>query len=97
MIRRDRIQILTSRELRRLPKRFDPAATGDPRAFPGLTDTGFYFRQKRFERIRAFKIQAHLALADSENVAMRVGQSRNDCVTMEIDSLRCVKFLGSLV
>ena len=84
IIRRDFIQIISRRKLRRFPKRFDPAAAGAPFAPLGLRDTLFHFGDKIFARVCAFEIQGKFAFADSENVAMRISQTGYDGLAGEI-------------
>src|ERR1700682_1712864 len=80
--------------MRRTPRRFpeglDPAATDDPLATFGLIDARFYFCEKIFARVRAFEIQIHLALADSEDVAMRIGHSGHNGAATKIGHARFV-------
>src|SRR6266404_8828585 len=97
VIRRDFVEILSARKLRRLPESFDPAAARDPFTAFGLYDALSHFGDKIFERVRAFEIQTHLAFADSEDVAMRIGQAGHDRLAMKIDNLCGVKFLRVVV
>ena len=53
-----------------------------------FADAPANFHKKIFARVRAFEIQSHLALADSENVAMRIGHAGNDGRAMQIDDAR---------
>jgi len=55
--RRNFIQVMPSREPRRFPKRFDPAAPSNPFAAPGSHDALFHFRQKIFARVRASRFR----------------------------------------
>src|SRR6266699_5974559 len=87
IIRRNLVEVLARRELRRFPECLDPAAAGDPFAAFGLYDALSHFGEKISERVRAFEIEIHLALADSEDVAMRIGQAGHDRLAMKIDNL----------
>ena len=62
-----------------------------------MRDALFNFGEEIFPGVGAFEIQPHLALADSEDVAMRIGQPRHDRVAVKIDNLRGVKFLRLLI
>ena len=95
--RRNFIQIGACRELRRFPEGLDPAAAGDPFAGCGGGHAFLHFGEKIFERVRAFEIQTHLAFADFEDVAMRIGQAGHDRLAMKIDNLCSVKFLRLIV
>ena len=64
---------------------------------PGFVDASFHPRQKVFKRICTFQIQSHFALADSEDVAMRIGEAGHDRATAKIDNLRGMKFLRVFV
>ena len=82
----DCIEILLCWKLWRFPKCFDPAAASDPFAGRGLRDARFHFGEKIFARVRPFEIQIHLALANSENVAMRIGQAGHNRFAAQIDN-----------
>src|SRR5689334_18781376 len=97
LVGRDFVQILASRELRRFPKGFDPAATGDPFAGLGFGDALFHPRQEIVEGVGAFEIQSQLAFADSENMAMRISEAWDHGPAMEIHDLLGVKFPGFVV
>ncbi len=73
IIRRDLVEVLSRWKLGWFPKRFDPPPARDPFALFGLRNSLFNFRQKILKRVCPFEIQPHLALANSENVAMRIG------------------------
>src|SRR5216110_131914 len=94
---RDLVEVLAHRKLRRLPKRFDPSASGDPFAGARFADALFHPGQKVFKRICTFQVQSHFALADPENVAMRIGEAGHDRATAKIDSLGSMKFLRVFV
>jgi hypothetical protein len=68
-----------------LPERFDPAATGDPLAGPCLIHPRFNLGEKIFQGGNAFKIQVHLALAHTDEVIVRVRQSRQYRLVLQID------------
>ena len=55
-----------------------------------LRDPLLHFGEEIFARIGPFQIQSHLALANSENVAMRIGEAGHDCLAGEIDHARFV-------
>ena len=88
VVRRDLVEVIAGGELRRLPERLDPAAAGDP--FPALRfrDPLLHFREKIFERVCAFEVQRQLALADPEDVAMRIRQAGHDGFSREIYGAR---------
>ena len=85
IFRRDLVQVLAGRKRRRFPKRLDPTAAGDPFARFGLRDARFHFGEKIFARVGSLEIQFHLALADAEDVAMRIGQTGHDRCALQID------------
>ena len=87
------------RKQRRFPEGLDPAAVGDPFAGLSFCDALFHIREKIFPRVRPFEIQIHLALTNSEDVAMRIGHAGHDCVTAQIDNacFGSAKFCGVLV
>ena len=97
IIRRDFVELFARRKLRRFPKCFDPAAAGNPFAALGIGYPLLYFGEKLVKRVCPFEIQIHLALADSENVAMRVGQTGYDGFAGKIDDTGGVKFLRVVV
>jgi len=96
---RDLVEIGTGGKLWRFPESLDPAAPGDPFAALSLSDALLNFREKIPERVRAFEIQIHLPLADSEDVAMRISQARQNSVAVKIDNARSIaaKFVGVFV
>ena len=59
-----------------------------------MINARFRFCEKIFERVGAFEIQTQFAFANSENVAMRIGQSRNNRVLVEIDRAFSAKFFS---
>jgi hypothetical protein len=67
------------------PEGLDPTATGHPFAGFGLIDTRFNFGEKIFEVGDAFQIQIHLALADANEVIVRIRHARNHSRAMQID------------
>jgi len=71
--------------------------SSDPFAWARFVDASFHPRQKVFKRICAFQVQSHFALADPENVAMRIGEAGHDCATAKIANLRSMKFLRVFV
>src|SRR5690242_1616040 len=97
MVRRDLVELLPGRELRRLPKGLIPAASSDPRPACGLLDEGFHYSEELFQRVGAFQIQAQFTLANPEDVELRFSQPRHDGVLANIDRPRCLKFSGPLV
>src|SRR6266496_6154617 len=88
IVRRNFVEISTCRKLRRLPESLNPPAAGDPFAALTLRDALLNFGEKIFERVRAFEIEVHLPLADSEDVAMRIGQSRHHGFAAKVDNAR---------
>src|SRR5437870_9339949 len=88
---RDLVEVLTRWKLRRFPKRFDPAASNDPFARARFVDALFHPGQKVFKRIDAFHIELHFALADPEDVAMRISEAGHDRATVKIDDPRGMK------
>src|SRR5947209_18469024 len=97
MIRRDFVQVLTSRKPGRFPKCFDPAAASDP--FSGWSFSGALgkFCQKVGEGVGAFEVESQFAFADSKNVAVRIGQPRKERSIMKIDHARSMKSPGLIV
>ena len=89
---RDLVEILARWKLRRFPKCFDPTASSDPFAGARFVDALLHPGQKIFKRIYPFQIQSHFALADPENVAMRISEAGHDRATAKIDNLRSMKF-----
>src|SRR5439155_15456595 len=92
IVRRDLVEVLAHWKMRRFPKRFDPTASSDPFAGDRFVDALLYPRQKIFKRTCAFEGQSHFALANPENVAMRISESVHDHAAVKIDNLRSVKF-----
>ena len=90
IIRRDFIQILPRWKLRRFPKRFDPAATGDPFPALGSGNALLHFGEKILTCVRAFEVEIHLASANPEDVAMRIGQAGYNSFSGKIDNVRFV-------
>src|SRR6266404_8341242 len=90
IVLRDFVELRARRKLRWFPKCFDPAAARDPFATFGLRNALLNPGEKIFERVRPFEIQFHLALADSENMAMRIGETRHDRFAAKIDDARFV-------
>src|SRR4030095_8364436 len=88
---RDLVKVLARWKLRRLPKRFDPTASSDPFAGARFVDALFHLRQKVFKRMCTFQAQSHFALADTEDVAMRISKAGHERSTVKIDNLRCVE------
>ena len=96
IVRRDLVEVIARGELRRLPKCFDPTAARDPFSALRFRSALFHLREKIFEGVGAFEIQIYLALADAEDMAVRIGQTRHDGFPIEIDDARVValNFLG---
>ena len=90
IVQRDFVEVFSRRELRRFPESFDPAAPGDPVAALSLGDARFNLCEEIFEGACPFKIEAHLPLANPEDVAMRIGKARDDRFAAEIDDARFV-------
>ena len=87
----DLVEVLARWKLRRFPKRFDPAASSDPFAWARFVDALFHPGQKVFKRIDTFHIESHFALADPEDVAMRISEAGHDRATVKIDNPRAMK------
>jgi hypothetical protein len=83
--------------VRRFPKSLDPTAAGDPLAGLSFSDTLFNLSEEILERICALEIQSHLALADSENVAMRIRQTGHHCFAGKIDNFFGSKFFRLVI
>ena len=90
IVQRDFVEVFSRRELRRFPESFDPAAPGDPFAALSLGDARFNLCEETFEGVRPFKIEAHLPLANPEDVAMRIGEARDDRFAAKIEDARFV-------
>src|SRR3977135_1281903 len=91
IVRRELVEVLPGRELRRFPESLDPTAASDPFVALGFCDSRFHLRQKIFERVRAFQVQRQLALADSEDVTMRIGQARHQRFAAKINGAGIMK------
>src|SRR6266702_6373437 len=89
---RDLVEVPAHWKLRRLPKRFDPSASSDPFAGARFVDALFHPGQKVFKRICTFHVQLHFALADPENMTMRISEAGHNRETAKIDNLRSMKF-----
>src|SRR5207244_7479027 len=89
-------EIIAGWKLGRLPERFNPAAAGDPFVALRLRDALLDLREKIFAGVCALEIQSHLALTDSENVAMRISQTGQNGFACEINNVRFVapEFFG---
>jgi hypothetical protein len=88
---RNLVEILTRWKLRRSPKRFDPTASNDPFAWARFVDALFHPGQEVFKRIYTFHIELHFALANPEDVAMRISEAGHDRATVKIDNPRGMK------
>src|SRR5437588_2975404 len=88
MLGRDFIEVDASGELWRFPESLVPAAAGDPLTGFGLCNALLHFSKKFFERVGAFQVQIHFALADPENVAVRIGEPGKYGTAVEIDYAR---------
>src|SRR5947199_9507395 len=87
---RDFVEIFSRRELRRFPESFDPAAPGDPFTALSLGDARFNLCEETFEGVCPLKIEAHLPLANPEDVAMRIGEAGHDRFAAKIEDARFV-------
>src|SRR5437588_8745788 len=90
IVRCDFVEISAGWKLGRLPERFNPAAAGDPFVALRLHDALLDLRKKVFAGIRPLEIQCHLALTDSENVAMRIGETGHNGFACEINNMRFI-------
>jgi len=87
------IEIFASGEDGWLPKRFDPATACDPFAGLGLIDTGFNLGQEVLQVGDALEVQRHLALTDSDQVAVRIRESGQDRVSVQINDTGGLAYL----
>ena len=85
---RNFVELLRGRKRGRFPEGLDPAAAGDPLVRRRLRGTLLDLGEKFFARAQAFEIQIHLAKADAENVIMRIGQTGQHGVAMQINDAR---------
>jgi len=98
IVRRNFIQVTPGRESRRFPKKKKKKkkkkkVSIQPRPVihlprPVLRDALFHFLEKIFARVRALEIQSHFPLANSEDVTMRIGQSRHHGFAAKVDNAR---------
>src|SRR5213594_3097061 len=90
ILRRDFVELRARRKLWRFPESLYPAAPGDPLTALSLGDARFNLCEETFEGVCPFKIEAHLPLANPEDVAMRIGEARDDRFAAKIDDARFV-------
>src|SRR3954467_11677253 len=86
ILRCDLVQIAARWKLWRFPESLDPAAAGNPFARFRFPHAFPRFGEKILKRVCVFEIQGHLALADPENVAMRISETRRQRFTRQINN-----------
>src|SRR4051812_29702014 len=84
----DAIEIFASRKHRRLPECFNPAATCNPLAGLGLVHACFNFREKALKVGDSFEIQSHLALTNARQMTVRISETGQYSLTMQINYTR---------
>src|SRR6185369_9144896 len=94
---RNLVEVPSRGKCLRLPESLDPPAPGYPFARLRAIHSFFHHRQKLFEAGSAFKVQGHLARADSRKVVVRIGHARNDGVAAEIDYPSALALISACV
>src|SRR5687767_13062425 len=88
IVRSNLIELPARREYRRLPVRIDPPPTGHPRGGFGLPHALLHAREEVVDRLRALEIQRYLALTNTQQVTVRIGQPRHNRLAAKIDHAR---------